>query len=505
MMPTINITKDTLRVPSGPPSPTLSTTSFMSSVSWMAEKTSTELIPMLKNAYTALKDKEKDLVLAAEIGKSLLEHNLRLKSNYDSLLQSTTPPITPSSSTSNKYIQEQPIIDISEEEHTMHFIPSRITREAMIEVLERKNADLTKKLELAMAEQDKLMKSNSKNTRKLENEISLLKSNLDIATTKMQELEEMNERQRKQEELMASKQTQNKMDEELVEELYNEIDKMEQEKQNMIQSKLELETKLAATLKDLGELKVQFEKFEFTQSDFEELKEAYERQFAHIEELKTSLEEHRIIIQRLKERGINVNTAYSTSASSEHGDISKKHTLLGELESEWLKTNNKSPAVAPSSPQTFMEFTEKSLSAIYNAPSLIGLESVLSKATGMDPQLIDDAINLINQIEAEHFQEKTLALYEKHGNYDEISDDEGDFGIFQDRYPESGLYPSLSRPEQMQIQRFVDEPKTFVGKLQNHVRKLFTLVWKWCRFSVILATALIINAYQGPDSLLIAY
>ena len=163
-------------------------------------------------------------MLAAEIGKSLLEHNLRLKSNYDSLLQSTTPPITPSSSTSNKYIQEQPIIDISEEEHTMHFIPSRITREAMIEVLERKNADLTKKLELAMAEQDKLMKSNSKNTRKLENEISLLKSNLDIATTKMQELEEMNERQRKQEELMASKQTQNKMDEELVEELYNEID-----------------------------------------------------------------------------------------------------------------------------------------------------------------------------------------------------------------------------------------------------------------------------------------
>jgi hypothetical protein len=43
----------------GPPSPTLSTASFMSSVSWMAEKTSTELIPMLKNAYSALKDKEK--------------------------------------------------------------------------------------------------------------------------------------------------------------------------------------------------------------------------------------------------------------------------------------------------------------------------------------------------------------------------------------------------------------------------------------------------------------
>lgn len=50
---------NSLQIPSGPPSPTLSTTSFMSSVSWMAEKTSNELIPMLKNAYSALKDKEK--------------------------------------------------------------------------------------------------------------------------------------------------------------------------------------------------------------------------------------------------------------------------------------------------------------------------------------------------------------------------------------------------------------------------------------------------------------
>ena len=47
---------------SGPPSPSLSTTSFMSSVSWMAEKSSTELIPMLKNAYSALKDKERGKV-----------------------------------------------------------------------------------------------------------------------------------------------------------------------------------------------------------------------------------------------------------------------------------------------------------------------------------------------------------------------------------------------------------------------------------------------------------
>jgi hypothetical protein len=56
----LDLNRNTLnQVPPGPPSPTLSTASFMSSVSWMAEKTSTELIPMLKNAYSALKDKEK--------------------------------------------------------------------------------------------------------------------------------------------------------------------------------------------------------------------------------------------------------------------------------------------------------------------------------------------------------------------------------------------------------------------------------------------------------------
>lgn len=67
---------NSLQIPSGPPSPTLSTTSFMSSVSWMAEKTSNELIPMLKNAYSALKDKEK--------GKFKKEKNCMCKKKKDS-------------------------------------------------------------------------------------------------------------------------------------------------------------------------------------------------------------------------------------------------------------------------------------------------------------------------------------------------------------------------------------------------------------------------------------
>ncbi|GAA5800372.1 hypothetical protein HPULCUR_005801 [Helicostylum pulchrum] len=513
-----------LQIPSGPPSPTLSTASFMSSVSWMAEKTSNELIPMLKNAYGALKDKEKDLVLAAELGKSLLEHNLRLKTSYDALLHSSTPPITPSSSTVPIQDEADSGIDSSDEESTMRFVPSRGTREAMIEVLERKNAELTGKLEIAMTEQDKIALTNNKKTRQLETEINLLKGNLEIASSKIQELQDMNQRQKKFE--IAQKTTSQHEDEDLVDELYTEIDKVQQEKDLVNQSKIELETKLATTLKDLGELKKQFEKFEFTQGDFDELQEAYERQFNHIDELNSSLEEHRTILSKLKERGVSIHSTRSTPAPSCYGDTEnttqnqfRKNTLLGELEMEWLKSNkstnaessasNKSHSLSTSFltqqhmfQQPFLrdltDFTEKSLAVFCSAPS-IGLESVLSKATGIDQHLLEDALNFINEIETQHHEEKCLAVYNN------VPDEDYDFGIFHDQYPSSDLYPSPLKPEQLQIQRFIHEPNSFVGRLRNHVRKLFNLIWRWCRFTMVLTTALLISAWQGPDALLLTY
>ncbi|OBZ84928.1 hypothetical protein A0J61_07020 [Choanephora cucurbitarum] len=428
---------NTLQLPQGPPSPTHSTASFMSSVTWMAEKTSTELIPLLKNAYSALKDKEKDLVLAAEIGKSLLEHNLRLKSSYDSLLQSTTPPITPSTSLSH------------DEDEDMRFIPSRTTREAMIEVLEKKNAELSSKLEDALREQNQLKLGNTKQTRQLESEIDFLRSHLEIASTKIQELQEMNAKQRQSETTRAMQQQQQQQNDSLLDSLYSEMDTIKREKELVNQSKAELETKLANTLKDLTELKHQFEKFEFTQRDFEDLQEAYQRQFDHIEQLNHSLEEHRQLLQKLKETG--------HEEQGERVDGSK-NTLLGELESEWVKSSL----------------------PMLSCPSL---ESVLSRATGMDPQLLDDALAFVRQIEMEHEEEKD------------------DFGVLHDPYPHSDLYPSLTQ----QVQCYVDEPKTFVGRFRARIQQVFHLIWKWCRFTMVLTAALVINAWQGPDALLITY
>lgn len=470
------------------------------------------------------------MVLAAELGKSLLEHNIRLKNSYDNLLKSTTPPITPSTSCQPIEDSSDSGIDSTDEDTTMRFVPSKGTREAMIEVLERKNTELTNKLEAATTEKMNNVRSHTKNARELETEISYLKSNLEIAASKIQELQEMNEKQRK----MEAQPVVDDQNESIVEELYSKIDAIEQEKETLNQSKGDLESKLAVTLKDLQDLKSQFEKFEFTQKDFSELNDAYQRQFLHIDQLNTSLNDHQNILQKLKEKGVNVYSTRSTPTpsvidSGDENDQKFRNTLMEELESEWLKSNSiKSPMSARSLSDGFQSlrdltlFTEKSLAAFYHAPS-VGLESVLSKATGMDQNILDDALSFIDKIEKEHNEEKRLALYSPYSPEEEdeklmaqVEQEEEAlipedhylaFGIFNsDELPVSDIYPDYRVAQNnMALQKVDTKPTTFVGRLRNHIRRLFRHIWRWCRFAIVLTTALMINAWQGPDALLISY
>ncbi|KAI8144638.1 hypothetical protein BJV82DRAFT_513247 [Fennellomyces sp. T-0311] len=503
----------------------------MSSVSWMAEKSSTELIPMLKSAYSALKDKERDLMLAAEIGKSLLENNIRLKTSYEDLLQQTqrscAPLPTPSSSM---------LVDIDsaletcssdeddeDDDEDMRFIPSHRTREAMIEVLERKNIELSKRLEVAMAEKDDAARHNMKRNRKLEAEIETLKSNLDIASSKIQELEEMNQRQnrleRKSQQALSATAT-NYIDPEVnqaeMEELLGRIDQLRLENKTVSESKSELENKLAETLKDLRNLKQQFEHFQFTQTDYETLQEAYERQFKHIAELNESVEEHRSVLQKLKERGVSIHSARSTPAPSVSGSTKSqpaafRNTLLGELETEWLKRNN-STTTANRSLNNVSQFTEKALAAFYNAPTTeTALETVLSKASGIDKELLDEALSFISRLETEHDNDKCLDLHEYDVQEDDYSDDEdvSTMELFdhnsQHQYPSLDLYPSLGNRNEFQVERVTKRPKTFLGRLRRLIHHFFRAVWRWCRFAMILTTAVIISLWHGPEGMMLEY
>jgi hypothetical protein len=58
-----------------PLSPTGSTASFISSVSWVAEKSAAELGSLLKNAYKSLREKEKSMISVINHFFSLLNKN----------------------------------------------------------------------------------------------------------------------------------------------------------------------------------------------------------------------------------------------------------------------------------------------------------------------------------------------------------------------------------------------------------------------------------------------
>lgn len=475
-----------------------------------------------------------DLMLAAEIGKSLLENNIKLKTSYEDLLQRShrvdgSPLPTPSTSLVTNEENDSGIDDDDHDEDDdddddgMRFVPSHRTREAMIEVLERKNSELSKRLEMAISEHENAGRANIKKTRKLEAEIEALKSNLEIATTKIQELEEMNQRQRRMEASQAATNTHLSQEAEdpMVEELLLKIEQLETSNTTVAQTKAELESKLGTTLIDLRRLKQQFEQFQFTQSDYETLQEAYERQFRHIAELNESLEEHRGVLQKLKERGVNIYSPKSTPVPSEcGGDLGNgrdggyhRHTLLGELESEWLKQKREEDDDQPSriffspSASSVSHFTEKSLAAFHNMPN--DFEAVLAKASGIDPQLLDEALGFINKLEEEHSDDKCLDLAEydfQRANGDNVDDDEafeeGPYAF--DIFPCCDLYPRAS-PVSFQLQQITDAPKSFLGRIRRLVRQFFRAVWRWCRFAVILTTAVLISVWKGPKDLLIEY
>lgn len=503
--PTLNIPSASLAASPGPPSPTMSTNSIISSMSWIVEKSPTDLIPMLKNAYTALKDKERDLVLAAEIGKSLLENNIQLKSKYETLLQQLhmyqNQPSAPPSAT-------------PQETDQCSRIPSKSTRDAIIDVLETKNAELTSRLEASLEEAETLEKGNKKVTKKLEAEIAALKDDLNIAAQKIQELQDMNkeaaERHRRLEAEAAEKKSESPSAEsyELIGNMFEKVGKLEIENTSLQAAKWELEAKLSTTFRDLRLLKDQFESFQFTQEDYDSLQEAYHRQFSHIAELNDSLEEHRSLVQKLRDRGVQISSPNQTPTPSQYNGVSEKDpslhkkSLLSELESEWFKgishnsKNMSSPSHASSISRMldFAQATEDSLLSFYNDPAEYALSSILSGNGITDPSILDEAVEFINRLEQND-------LWSPADSSQGDSVDLPEFGLYPDcddlveDIDDNGLVVILAPKRKAAIS----------GKMRRLLRSFFRTIWKWCRFAMILTAAVLINLWHGPKSMLIDY
>ncbi|CEG74745.1 hypothetical protein RMATCC62417_09907 [Rhizopus microsporus] len=443
-----------------PCSPVSTTTSFISNVSWIAEKSAAELGVLLKSAYKSLREKEKDLVLVAEIGKSLLEYNQNLKSDYDKLLQNAS--------------------SMNQEQQEMRLISSKKTYDKIIESLEHKNEEIQYMLEQTRQRSKITQQNHEKNQRKLEAEIEILHHSLEIASQKIQELEE--DRLLNQE--RASRQHQQKIEQQrkedliLLEELTTKMEELHRENNYLQKSKRAVEEKLATALKDLEQLQQEFEHFELTQNGYISLQEAFQRQTDHVKELNDRLEEHRNILARYRDKEqwlTETPISHATSTSN----------LMHELDTAKCLPKSNSENDLPSYASKICDLatlTERHLTSFYNAPADYAFDTILSTIG------IDDRASL-------HEAEKLLCSI----NTDEASlfGPEGSGTV----YAELDIYPTLKVPQQVQKEE-QEQPKGLIHRILFHIRYLFRSVFRWCRFALILATAVFINLWKGPDLIL---
>ncbi|KAI9270819.1 hypothetical protein BY458DRAFT_509832 [Sporodiniella umbellata] len=434
--PDTNIQKHTHY--SEPCSP-VSSSSFLSNVSCMAEKSASELATLLKNAYKSIREKEKDLILVAEIGKSLLEHNQSLKTNYDKLLQNVS--------------------QLNEGEDDMRLVSNKRAFDKMIESLQYKNEEIQHMLDRTHQHSTASQQTHARNKRKLETEIEILQKSLDSAASKIQELEE--ERLRSQ--LRANRQYEMKVEQQhkedilLLEELSGKMEDLHRENGYLVRSKRALEEKLALTLRDLDRLRKEFEGFELTQQGYQTLQEAFERQTAHVRELNERLEEHQTILSRHAEpilSPVNDNLRDELSLAK----AEPKHTCakLYDLAS----------------------LTEKHLALFCSAPADYALDTLLS------------TVGIGNRANLQEAEKLLLA-----------TDEPELFGPDQSQYyAERDLYPSQQALVPPTSSDSIESmPKGLIQRILLHIRHLFRSIFRWCRFALILVTAVLINLWKGPD------
>ncbi|KAI7870370.1 hypothetical protein BDF14DRAFT_1720853 [Spinellus fusiger] len=472
----------------------------MSSVSWVAEKSAVELVVLLKNAYTALRDKEKGMMIDSLIDDfiaciSLLENNMSLKSKYETLLDQLIFGNTLSDSQSHLVHPN----DSETADEEMHFVSQHHSRQAFIETLERKNAEVQAMLEQAIAENVTAGHLNNKKTHQLETEIAWLRTSLENATMRIEELKEdqhhRQERTRRSDQRHVEQQLTE--DQAFLNSLSERVSSLLTDNENLVSSKRLVEEKLSCAIRDLNQLRSQFEQFQLNQQGYHLLQEAYQRQFRHISELNESLEEHRQILSRLRERGMCATV--STTTLNDFTAPSYKQSLLGELEHAWQKkTPLNTPSLFDSKSKNIASMTERNLTCFYNAPGNYAIETFLSSAGITDCAVLESAVQFLSQSES-GYQDS------HHGSHSVLFDDLEMYGAeeSQGHYDIQNLYPCLSDIHLTMDSLNTEEPsKGIISRILYHIRCLFRSVWRWCRFAMVLATAVMINIWQGPDAML---
>ncbi|KAL1922469.1 uncharacterized protein VTP21DRAFT_10008 [Calcarisporiella thermophila] len=285
----------------------------------------------LRDAYRMIKEKDRDLILAAEIGQSLLEKNDALAMECERLhrqfaahaqQQSQHPPepaAEESSDTSTKRCEDE-----------RHDVLA-----ALADDLERANADLRKELEQANRRADEASKQGERRIKKLAGEFDQIKAQLDKQFRINEELEEQKQRLAREKAALVRERAEMAKGEVEGEKLQSRVYELEELIETLTVGRTEAEERMESLSEEVAILQEKCVEYQEQLEDLEHLKDTCEQQSVQIAELNASLEESRETIHALNAR------LSMLEPESENGSNNDGVTLFSEVEDRRVELENK--------------------------------------------------------------------------------------------------------------------------------------------------------------------
>ncbi|RGB30344.1 hypothetical protein C1646_817978 [Rhizophagus diaphanus] len=496
-----------------------------------SNRSQAELTALLKEAYNTIRDREKDLTLAAEIGKSLLENNIALKSKYESAIvqlqhlqrarskaatftiqnvEKHAAPIAPPN-TSLENISENEYDEISDTESlqgwsTSFDLPSpsgdvpfkrKSPRNSSglnykdlenIKELETRNQELQQHLDEAIREYNDCDKSNKSKIRKLESDLQHYIEACTLATQKVEDLEKENDRliQKQKNDFWNLKYTKKSNENEnFIETLLHKVQDLEDQNHLIEKAKVEIERRLQRTTTELETFKKEYNDLLETSKDYERLQLVTHEQQQYIAELSESLEEQRALVVNYRSGMWSAKTSRANSISDSGGIMSNALRRLSDPD---------------------------------------GMRAMFGAAPKQNNQ--DNGIggkikkSLLSELENEWFRELTIFQRDvKKGNGSGASSPSFS-PISSEKDLNQFFLDNGARLDDEMVDYLSDDEFSFLDEFEvdnekaNRLREWFWIrwaraiylflrkIWRWCRFILILVAAVIMALYRGPDDVL---
>ncbi|KAI9144552.1 hypothetical protein BKA69DRAFT_1036091 [Paraphysoderma sedebokerense] len=312
-----------------------------SSTPFLSRLSEKQLLHRLKDALRLIKEKDRDLVLAAEIGKSLLQSNETLKLEFERLSielantqqqsiqeQQASPPSQPlSASLLTGPDAEVPIKKYEEE---------RLKLSKQLADVERHNAELEARLDTAIRSHDELEKATSRRVASLESKNESQVLEIESWKKKCDELEDSNRRLASEKvELVKSRNVAVGSSEQM-QELQGEIYRLQDEMRLHNAQKYELEQMISSLHEELRLQESHTKELESQLEEFSIIKSSYDIATVQIDTLTMDLESAQDTIRHLETQLANFIPKY-TDGPVDRGS----KTLFSEVEDRRAELENK--------------------------------------------------------------------------------------------------------------------------------------------------------------------